>query len=113
MAAVVKTGGTAKPKQPRQAAVVDLESGTQAQGGRVDLDEDIEIARVIASLCVLLLHCILVAAGITIFMKISIWPAVGLTSFIASMIILIMIVVMSIRDRYIEKLMAENRGAPN
>jgi len=46
-------------------------------------------------------------------MKISIWPAVGLTSFIASMIILIMIVVMSIRDRYIEKLMAENRGAPN
>ena len=48
MAAVVKTGGTAKPKQPRHAAVVDLESGTQAQGGRVDLDEDIEIARVIA-----------------------------------------------------------------
>ena len=49
MAAVVKTGGgTAKPKQPRQAAVVDLESGTQAQGDRVDLIEDIEIARVIA-----------------------------------------------------------------
>ena len=49
MAAVVKTGGgTAKPKQPRQAAVVDLESGTQAQGDRVDLIEDIGTVKVIA-----------------------------------------------------------------
>ena len=49
MAAVVKTGGgTAKPKQPRQAAVVDLESGTQAQGDTVDLIEDIGTVKVIA-----------------------------------------------------------------
>jgi len=49
MAVVVKTGGrTAKPKQPRQSAVVDLESGTQAQGDGVDLTEDIGTVKVIA-----------------------------------------------------------------
>ncbi|CAL4906368.1 unnamed protein product [Urochloa decumbens] len=107
--------GTGKAKQPKHSATfVDLErGGTQNQSGDSDL-EDIGACKFYASVCLLVLWTILVGVGIVIFMKIPVWYAVGLTSFIAGMMSLVMIMVLSVRDDYIEKRMAaENDMAPN
>lgn len=63
-------------------------------------------------MCSLALLMILVVSGVIIFMKISIWTAVGLTSSIAITIFLLMIMVWMMRQHYIERRMAENGGIP-
>jgi hypothetical protein len=56
---------------------------------------------------------IFVAAAVVIFTEIPIWPAVGLTSFIAGMMFMVALLVIAFRDDYIEKCMLENGRAPN
>lgn len=56
---------------------------------------------------------ILVVVAVVIFTEILIWPAVGLTSFIAGMMFMVALLNIAFRDVYIEKCMLKNGRAPN
>ncbi|KAL6616114.1 hypothetical protein ACP70R_038384 [Stipagrostis hirtigluma subsp. patula] len=103
----------AKPQEPNHVVFIDLERGHGTGGGGVDQDEPLHPATCYANLCLLVLFFLLVIATALCFMKMPLGLASLITFFIGSNCFLIYLCVITARDYYIEKDMAENDQASN